>query len=64
MYAGGYTSNFIDILASSLKDSRHLTLMHAGGYTSGFNETLASMEVWDPNSQTWTNGTDMPTPQR
>ena len=34
-----------------------------GGYSAGYNETLASLEVWDPNTQSWTNGTDMPTPR-
>ena len=40
-----------------------LACMCSGGYSAGFNDTLASMEIWDPNTQTWTNGTDLPTPR-
>ena len=35
----------------------------SGGYSAGFNDTLASVEIWDPSTLTWTNGTDMPTPR-
>jgi N-acetylneuraminic acid mutarotase len=36
---------------------------HAGGYSENYTATLNSVEVYDPNTNTWTAVPDMPTPR-
>ena len=37
--------------------------MQAGGYSTNYTTTLSSVEVYDPNTNTWTAAPDMPTPR-
>ncbi len=40
-----------------------MTYFHAGGYSENYTSTLNSVEVYDPNTNTWTAVPDMPTPR-